>query len=84
MPLSSPTVYHDVILNQSSTESEIYESSDGQKMISIVCISDTHGDHRALSDTIPSGEILIHAGDYSLYGKRDDAADFNVWLGELK
>lgn len=35
--------------------------------ITIVCISDTHGHHREL--TMPKGDILIHAGDFTLYGR---------------
>eukprot|EP00052_Salpingoeca_macrocollata_P006795 m.55959 g.55959 ORF g.55959 m.55959 type:complete len:209 (+) comp15661_c1_seq2:130-756(+) len=46
-----------------------------------VCISDTHGQHRKLE--IPDGDILIHAGDWTHFGKRSDAEDFNAWLGTL-
>ena len=49
--------------------------------ISHQCISDTHGLHRQLN--IPDGDILIHAGDFTHYGKRRDADDFNAWLGTL-
>jgi len=47
----------------------------------LVMISDTHGRHRKVD--VPPGDILIHAGDFTQYGKRDDAVDFNAWLGEL-
>ena len=47
----------------------------------IVCISDTHNKHRDL--TVPDGDILIHAGDFTLYGKEEHAVDFNSWLGTL-
>lgn len=47
----------------------------------LVIISDTHGSHRAL--TMPEGDVLIHGGDFTRYGRREDALDFNVWLGEL-
>lgn len=47
----------------------------------VVCISDTHSFHRKLD--IPDGDILIHAGDFTLYGKEDHARDFNEWLGAL-
>ena len=49
----------------------------------IVCISDTHCMHRALTNDIPVGDILIHAGDFTRYGTLSDAEDFNHWLGEL-
>lgn len=49
--------------------------------IRVVLISDTHGDHRSM--TIPDGDILIHAGDFTCYGRREQAIDFNDWLGTL-
>ncbi len=47
----------------------------------VVMISDTHNWHRSLK--VPEGDLLIHAGDYTRYGKLEDAVDFNDWLGEL-
>jgi len=49
--------------------------------VTIVCISDTHGHHRSLR--MPPGDILIHAGDYTRFGKKEQAIDFNDWLGGL-
>jgi predicted phosphohydrolase len=49
--------------------------------VRIVCISDTHNKHRDLD--VPDGDILIHAGDFTLYGKEEHAQDFNLWLGTL-
>ena len=50
--------------------------------ITVVCISDTHELHRELE--MPSGDILIHAGDFSMFSKSAAAIeDFNSWLGEL-
>merc|ERR1711977_505540 len=48
--------------------------------VQFVLISDTHGHHRKLS--LPPGDVLIHAGDFTAYGKAADAEDFNAWLGE--
>ncbi|CEO95502.1 Calcineurin-like phosphoesterase domain-containing protein [Plasmodiophora brassicae] len=48
----------------------------------VVCVSDTHGHHRSLD--VPDGDILIHAGDYTLFGDRDGAVDFNAWLGDIR
>lgn len=50
--------------------------------VRIVCISDTHGCHRDLGD-LPSGDILIHAGDFTKFGKLEHVEDFNEWLGSL-
>ncbi len=47
----------------------------------LVIISDTHGQHWEMS--IPEGDILIHAGDITLFGEDTVIRDFNVWLGEL-
>lgn len=52
--------------------------------IRVVCISDTHGDHRKLSDSLPRGDVLIHAGDFTRFGKLEHAQDFNLWLAEMK
>ena len=62
--------------------------------VTIVCISDTHGHHREL--TMPKGDILIHAGDFTLFGRDNPRnstgnvqendnplQDFNDWLGSL-
>jgi len=49
--------------------------------VKIVAISDTHGSHRQL--TVPEGDILIHAGDFTLFGRRSHVTDFNDWLGSL-
>ena len=47
----------------------------------VTCISDTHEQHRELS--LPGGDLLIHAGDVTLFSARPSAvADFNEWLGE--
>jgi Icc-related predicted phosphoesterase len=48
----------------------------------IVLISDTHGLHRQLE--VPSGDLLIHAGDFTFYSKPPSIiSDFNNWLGSL-
>lgn len=48
----------------------------------VVCISDTHELHRELD--VPDGDILIHAGDFTMFSKSVPAIrDFNEWLGEL-
>ncbi|MDX2303842.1 MAG: metallophosphatase domain-containing protein [Microscillaceae bacterium] len=47
----------------------------------IVCISDTHSGHHAVE--IPEGDILIHAGDLTAWGKSSEIKEFNDWLGTL-
>ena len=48
----------------------------------VVCISDTHGKHRKLMD-IPSGDVLLHCGDFTDRGTHEEIRDFNDWLGTL-
>lgn len=47
----------------------------------IVCISDTHNFHNQL--TIPDGDMLIHAGDATVYGKISEVAAFAEWFNGL-
>lgn len=48
----------------------------------IVCISDTHGQHRDVN--MPEGDILIHAGDICKFSTDTSVyIDFKNWLGEL-
>jgi Icc-related predicted phosphoesterase len=49
--------------------------------IRVVCISDTHELHRELS--LPDGDLLIHAGDFTFFNSIAKIRDFNDWLGEL-
>src|SRR5215510_8900029 len=51
------------------------------KALRIVCISDTHGEHESLS--IPDGDLLIHAGDFSLSEGIENIRCFDRWLGTL-
>jgi hypothetical protein len=44
--------------------------------------SDTH--HLHLEVDVPDGDVLIHAGDFTMFSKSMRAVvDFNDWLGEL-
>lgn len=46
----------------------------------IVALSDTHGHHAKLH--VPSGDILIHAGDFTNYGKPKEVASFCKWFAQ--
>jgi predicted phosphohydrolase len=48
----------------------------------LVLISDTHQRHDQL--TVPDGDVLVHAGDFSTRGGVEEVARFNAWLGTLK
>jgi predicted phosphohydrolase len=48
----------------------------------VILLSDTHQLHREVE--VPEGDILIHAGDFTVFSKSMSAVgDFNTWLGEL-
>ena len=46
----------------------------------IIMISDNHNQYDGL--TIPDGDVLIHAGDYSGMSTTEELIAFNVWLGK--
>jgi Icc-related predicted phosphoesterase len=46
-----------------------------------VAISDTHGQHSSLQ--LPQADCIIHAGDVTRKGKRDQVMDFLYWFGAL-
>jgi hypothetical protein len=42
--------------------------------VTVACLSDTHGRHRDVF--VPEADILVHAGDFTHFGKIEDARDF--------
>src|SRR4051794_3069675 len=50
-------------------------------MLTLVCVSDTHGRHRDL--VVPPGDIFLFAGDLSNHGQPHDVTEFDAWLGIL-
>ena len=48
-----------------------------------MCISDTHSQIGRMKHPIPPGDVLIHAGDFSVRGKLDEVQKFNNFLGSL-
>lgn len=47
----------------------------------LVLISDTHGQHDKVN--LPEGDVLIHAGDFTKYGRKGDVENFAQWLNSL-
>ena len=45
----------------------------------LVCISDTHGLHDQV--TLPPGDVLVHAGDFTSEGELEDVRAFLDWFG---
>lgn len=44
-----------------------------------ICISDTHGDHDRVS--LPAGDVLIHSGDLTGHGTKEETQAFFHWFG---
>lgn len=51
--------------------------------IRVVCISDTHGRHHEVDFQVPHGDVLIHAGDFSNTGSKQDTSLFLQWMKRL-
>lgn len=49
----------------------------------IVCISDTHNQHHNKGLILPEGDCIIHAGDVSGRGYRDEIVNFLEWFSKL-
>jgi Icc-related predicted phosphoesterase len=50
--------------------------------LKFVTISDTHCRHHKIK--LPKGDVLLHAGDISYRGKREEVVDFLKWFAEQK
>jgi Icc-related predicted phosphoesterase len=49
--------------------------------VKVVCLSDTHGQIQKIS--IPEGDVVVHAGDFSATGSMRDHIEFASFLGAL-
>lgn len=47
----------------------------------IIAFSDTHGCHRSL--TVPDGDVLVFAGDYTRRDSEAELRDFSLWWNAL-
>jgi predicted phosphohydrolase len=47
----------------------------------VVCLSDTHDLHDRLD--VPDGDVLVHAGDFTMSGREAQIRAFDAWLGGL-
>jgi len=50
--------------------------------LKFLAISDTHGKHHNIR--LPKADVLIHAGDVSYYGKKEEINDFLKWFAKQK
>lgn len=51
--------------------------------VRFVCISDTHGKHEQETTQLPAGDVLLHAGDFSMTGTMEELQSFGCWLSSL-
>ncbi|KAH3738269.1 hypothetical protein DPMN_044900 [Dreissena polymorpha] len=49
----------------------------------VVCISDTHTRLERYPERVPSGDILLHAGDFTKHGLPIEVKQFNDFLGSM-
>lgn len=49
----------------------------------IVCISDTHDQLDKIVDRIPDGDILVHCGDFTNNGEKNEILKFDENIGRL-
>lgn len=48
----------------------------------ILHLSDTHGAHHRLGE-MPSADVLVHSGDFTMTGSEKEALDFMEWFCDL-
>lgn len=58
-------------------EKEIEKTKIGEDGLRVVIVSDTHGKHEELN--LPKGDILIHCGDFTSYGRLQHITSFQTW-----
>ena len=49
----------------------------------VTLISDTHNKHKKITQDLPGGDILIHAGDISSMGYQHEIREFCKWFNNL-
>lgn len=47
----------------------------------VVCIADTHGNERGI--VLPEGDLLVHAGDWTVFGNTQQLNRFAQWVEEI-
>jgi Icc-related predicted phosphoesterase len=50
----------------------------------ITFISDTHNKHKQVTNSLPGGDLLIHAGDISSMGYKHEIQEFCKWFNSLE
>ena len=67
------------VTRMASAASELYEGTRQDASACVfVCVSDTHNLHGTLP-TLPQGDVLLHAGDFTMRGKPEEVQRFAEW-----
>lgn len=62
-----------------SAAAELYAATrDDDAACVFVCVSDTHNHHGAMPP-LPQGDVLLHAGDFTMHGELDEVQGFAAW-----
>ncbi|RUS71448.1 hypothetical protein EGW08_020789, partial [Elysia chlorotica] len=61
------------------------DSSRNKNIIRFVCMSDTHGrvENGNFAARVPDGDVLLHAGDFTMYSDIEEYIAFNKFLEKL-
>lgn len=51
--------------------------------LTLLCISDTHDQQAYIPAELPHADILVHAGDFTCRGSRDEIQNFQRWTQQL-
>jgi len=74
-------VLHKLVSNSNTPVAGKTVCSLVEDIMKLIALSDTHGFHRNL--TIPDGDVLIHAGDFSMRAKTKHVIEFADWFKSL-
>jgi Icc-related predicted phosphoesterase len=50
----------------------------------LTIISDTHNKHNQITEDLPGGDLLLHAGDISSMGYEHEIFNFLIWMNKVK
>ena len=68
---------------QISSEIKLFSDPQKKNFLRFVHISDTHNKTNSEKFKVPEGDVLLHTGDFTLKGTKEEVFEFNEWLGTL-
>ncbi len=62
-----------------------YKSPLQANHVRFVCVSDTHSrTNWPQMKNMPDGDVLLHAGDFTMHGLTSEISNFNEWLSMIR